>query len=77
MKVGCWEEGNGIIVKEDGTARAEQFNVCVCVCLCCHSALSHLQRERNEGRMCLEDMGFEHRGYVSFRPSSERADLTE
>lgn len=30
MKVGCWEEGNGIIVKEDGTARAEQFNVCAC-----------------------------------------------
>lgn len=47
MKVGCWEEGNGIIVKEDGTARAEQFNVCVR--LCCHPALSRLKRAEEKG----------------------------
>lgn len=73
MKVGCWEEGNSIIMKEDGIAGAEQFNVCMC--LCCTFSLT--ERKRKKACMCLEDMGFENRGDVSFRPSSEKADLTE
>lgn len=48
MKVGCWEEGNGIIVKEDGIARAEQFNVRVCVFVATLHFLTY--RERKESR---------------------------
>ncbi len=56
--------------------------MCVCVCVyACFVATLHFltysKRERKKACMCLEDITLEHAGDASFRPSSERADLTE